>query len=42
MVVLDVTIINVALPQIRTALHMSTAGQPWVINAYTLIFAPAS
>jgi EmrB/QacA subfamily drug resistance transporter len=39
MVVLDVTIINVALPQIRIALHMSTAGQQWVINAYTLTFA---
>jgi EmrB/QacA subfamily drug resistance transporter len=39
MVVLDVTIINVALPEIRTALHMSTAGQQWVINAYTLTFA---
>jgi EmrB/QacA subfamily drug resistance transporter len=39
MVVLDVTIINVALPQIRADLHMSTAGQQWVINAYTLTFA---
>ena len=39
MVVLDVTIINVALPQMRSALHMSTAGQQWVINAYTLTFA---
>lgn len=36
---LDVTIINVALPQIRTALHMSTSGQQWVINAYALTFA---
>jgi MFS family permease len=39
MVVLDVTIINVALPQMRGALHMSTAGQQWIINAYTLTFA---
>src|SRR5271156_7132334 len=39
MVVLDVTIINVALPQMRADLHMSTAGQQWVINAYTLTFA---
>src|SRR5579862_1768555 len=39
MVVLDVTIINVALPQMRTALHMSTAGQQWVVNAYALTFA---
>ena len=39
MVVLDVTIINVALPQMRAALHMSSTGQQWVINAYTLTFA---
>ena len=39
MVVLDVTIINVALPQTRAALHMSTAGQQWVVNAYALTFA---
>ncbi len=39
MVVLDVTIINVALPQMRADLHMTTAGQQWVINAYTLTFA---
>jgi EmrB/QacA subfamily drug resistance transporter len=39
MVVLDVTIINVALPEMRTALHMSAGGQQWVINAYTLTFA---
>lgn len=39
MVVLDVTIINVALPQMRAALHISTAGQQWVVNAYALTFA---
>src|ERR1700739_4782140 len=39
MVGLDVTIINVALPQMRAALHMSTAGQQWVVNAYALTFA---
>jgi MFS family permease len=39
MVVLDVTIINVALPQMRTALHVSASGQQWVVNAYTLTFA---
>jgi MFS family permease len=38
MVVLDVTIINVALPQMRSALHMSASGQQWVINAYALTF----
>jgi EmrB/QacA subfamily drug resistance transporter len=39
MVVLDVTIINVALPQMRADLHMSSAGQQWVVNAYALTFA---
>ena len=32
MVVLDVTIINVALPQMRSALGMSTTGQQWEIG----------
>lgn len=39
MVVLDVSIVNVALPSIRDALHFSTADLPWVVNAYTLTFA---
>jgi EmrB/QacA subfamily drug resistance transporter len=39
MVVLDVSIVNVALPQMRTGLHLSATGQQWVINAYTLTFA---
>ncbi len=39
MVTLDVSIINVALPEMRHALHMSVTGQQWVINAYTLTFA---
>ncbi|MDQ8043442.1 MAG: MFS transporter [Patulibacter sp.] len=38
MVVLDVTIVNVALPDIQRALHFSTDGLQWVINAYTLMF----
>ena len=38
MVVLDVTIVNVALPQMRTALGLSATGQQWVVNAYTLTF----
>jgi EmrB/QacA subfamily drug resistance transporter len=38
MVVLDVTIVNVALPSIRDALHLSPAGQQWIINAYVLVF----
>jgi hypothetical protein len=32
MVVRDVTIINVALPQMRAAFHVSAAGQQWVVT----------
>jgi EmrB/QacA subfamily drug resistance transporter len=39
MVVLDVTIVNVALPQMRDELGLSATGQQWVVNAYTLAFA---
>src|SRR5438132_13381381 len=39
MVILDVSIVNVALPTIREGLGFSTAGLQWVINAYTLTFA---
>jgi EmrB/QacA subfamily drug resistance transporter len=39
MVVLDVSIVNVALPQMRHSLHLSVSGQQWVVNAYTLTFA---
>ena len=38
MVVLDTTIVNVALPSIQHGLHFSPATLPWVVNAYTLIF----
>jgi EmrB/QacA subfamily drug resistance transporter len=38
MVVLDATIVNVALPSIQTDLHLSDAGLQWIINAYTLVF----
>jgi EmrB/QacA subfamily drug resistance transporter len=38
MVVLDATIVNVALPSIQRGLHFSPASLPWVVNAYTLIF----
>ena len=36
MVVLDATIVNVALPHIQTALGFSGSGLEWVINAYAL------
>jgi EmrB/QacA subfamily drug resistance transporter len=39
MVILDVSIVNVALPSIRGSLHFSTTGLQWVVNAYTLTFA---
>src|SRR5881275_1979135 len=38
MVVLDATIVNIALPHIKTALHFSPTGLSWVLNAYTLVF----
>ncbi|MGB7052304.1 MAG: MFS transporter [Acidimicrobiales bacterium] len=39
MVVLDISIVNVALPSIQHDLHFDTAGLQWVVNAYTLTFA---
>ncbi len=39
MIILDVSIVNVALPSIRDGLHFSTTGLQWVVNAYTLTFA---
>ncbi|MFJ9406618.1 MFS transporter [Streptomyces sp. NPDC101393] len=38
MVVLDITIVNIALPHIQGALGFSTESLSWVINAYTLTF----
>jgi EmrB/QacA subfamily drug resistance transporter len=38
MVVLDATIVNVALPQMQRALSFSPTGLSWVLNAYTLTF----
>lgn len=38
MVVLDVTVVNVALPRIHSALGFSPASLSWVLNAYTLAF----
>jgi EmrB/QacA subfamily drug resistance transporter len=39
MVILDVSIVNVALPSIDDGLHFSSSGLQWVVNAYTLTFA---
>ncbi len=38
MVILDGTIVNIALPSIRRQLHFSAAGLEWVIAAYALAF----
>jgi EmrB/QacA subfamily drug resistance transporter len=38
MVVLDATIVNVALPHVQRALGFSGSGLEWVVNAYTLAF----
>lgn len=36
---LDVTIVNIALPSIRTDLHATISGLQWIISAYTLVLA---
>ena len=38
MVVLDVAIVNVALPSIKTDLHFSEQSLQWVITAYAIMF----
>ncbi|WP_031162331.1 MFS transporter [Streptosporangium roseum] len=38
MLVLDDTVVNVALPSIRDELGFSASGLPWVVNAYFLAF----
>lgn len=39
MVILDISIVNVALPKIHESLGFSDTGLQWVVNAYTLSFA---
>jgi EmrB/QacA subfamily drug resistance transporter len=38
MLVLDVTVVNVALPDIGTALHLDRGELPWVMTIYTVFF----
>jgi EmrB/QacA subfamily drug resistance transporter len=38
MIVLDVTVVNVALPSIQDQLHFSSAALAWVVNAYLIAF----
>ena len=39
MATLDVTIVNLSLPSVQSALDLSNAGLAWVIDAYTLSYA---
>ncbi len=38
MVILDATVVNIALPQIQHGLHFSATSLSWVMNGYTLTF----
>src|SRR3954471_22341650 len=38
-VVMDVSIVNVALPTIRRDLHAATSGLQWTVDAYTLVLS---
>jgi EmrB/QacA subfamily drug resistance transporter len=38
MVILDETIVNVALPSIQKDLHLTEGNLQWIVNAYTLVF----
>ena len=39
MIMLDNTVVNVALPSIQNDLHASISSLEWTVNAYTLTFA---
>ncbi len=41
MVILDVSVVNVALPSIKHDLHFSQEGLQWVITAYAILFGGA-
>src|SRR5262249_23022349 len=38
MIMLDNTVVNVALPSIQNSLHITTSELEWVVNAYALTF----
>ncbi len=38
MIVLDATVVNVALPSIQRDLHFSPSDLAWVMNAYLIAF----
>ncbi|MGG2461897.1 MFS transporter [Streptomyces sp. RGM 3693] len=39
LVLLDTTILNVALPDLRGSLHPAATALPWTVDAYTVVFA---
>jgi MFS transporter, DHA2 family, methylenomycin A resistance protein len=39
LIILDVTVVNVAVERIEVSLHAGVTGLQWVINAYALVFA---
>src|SRR5487761_2174269 len=38
MIVLDATVVNIALPSAQKALHFGTANRQWIVTAYSLSF----
>src|ERR1700760_2682267 len=38
MVVLDASVVNIALPSVQRGLHFTPANLQWIVNAYTLVF----
>jgi len=42
LVLLDVTVVNVALPRIGGSLEAGAAGRAWVVDAYTVPLAAAA
>ena len=38
MIILDATVVNIALPHIQNGLHFSSTNLSWVMNGYTLTF----
>src|SRR5215470_3329745 len=39
MILLDTTIVNIAVPSLTTGLHASLDQVLWIVNAYTLVYA---
>jgi DHA2 family methylenomycin A resistance protein-like MFS transporter len=39
LVLLDTSVLNVAVPDLRRSLHPSAAALPWAVDAYTVVFA---